>query len=368
VLEVKIISEIEQFADMREEWNTLLSESYTNTIFLTWEWLYSWWKCFGEDADLFIVVVRDKTGKLIGVAPLFIKNAKFYSFPVRQLGLIGEGHSDRQDFIITKDTNEAIYAIEKHILMNRGRWDIIKLDQIPETGALCTVGLKSQAMMEKERSSICPFVRIEGEWEGYFRGLGKKFRKDIRHKMNRLKRFGEWKFIVQDKIEKAEEIVDVMREIEASSRKEDTEKEFVGKQENSRFLKTFFKISSESEWVDFSVITVGDEVAAYLLGFVYNRKYCAYSTSYRNKFYQGSPGKLLLNEKLKWCFSKHGELEEFDFLRGSSYVKSLWSDVERQHMRMMLFKKSAYGKLLRSVGFKVRPMAKNLLEKARKLR
>jgi hypothetical protein len=45
-----------QFANMREEWNSLLEKSITNEVFLLWEWIYSRWDVFkkgGSELYLF---------------------------------------------------------------------------------------------------------------------------------------------------------------------------------------------------------------------------------------------------------------------------------------------------------------------------
>jgi len=51
----------------RAAWNKLLAESETRSIFLTWQWLATWWECFREGADLFTFVV-ERDGELVGIA------------------------------------------------------------------------------------------------------------------------------------------------------------------------------------------------------------------------------------------------------------------------------------------------------------
>jgi CelD/BcsL family acetyltransferase involved in cellulose biosynthesis len=360
VLETEIISEIEQFADMREEWNALLSKSNTNTIFLTWEWLYSWWECFGGGKSLHIISVRNNENKLVGLAPLFIWKTAYYKLPSRQLTFIGTGHSDREDFIISKEADSTQDTILGTIMKNSRLWDLMSLDQIPDTSKLLKFDSASLKGLETEQSSACPYVEVTGDWDAFFGSLSKKFKRDIRNKTNRLKRFGNWKFRVE-KIKDFSACIDIMSDIEKSSRKEKTEKEFMGVKENREFLEKFAEKCLPLEWIDFSTITVEGMPIAYLLCFRYGGKVYAYNMSYNNEFYQASPGKLILNEKLRWCFSMGFEVGEFDLLRGETYIKSLWTRDARQHTRIMLFNCSIYSRLLRMAGFKVRPMAKNRL-------
>ena len=53
----------------RAAWNRLLETSETHSVFLTWQWLSTWWDCFKDGADLYTFAVL-QDDKLIGVAPL----------------------------------------------------------------------------------------------------------------------------------------------------------------------------------------------------------------------------------------------------------------------------------------------------------
>src|SRR5438132_12003737 len=59
----------EQFLSMREKWNALLQCSASDGVFLTHEWLSSWWRHLGEGRQLSIVTAREN-GELIGILPV----------------------------------------------------------------------------------------------------------------------------------------------------------------------------------------------------------------------------------------------------------------------------------------------------------
>src|SRR5213082_1594 len=71
-LEVSVIENVDDLIAVRSEWNALLASSRADCIFLTWEWLYTWFKHLGSGRQLFIVAVR-REGELIGLAPLTMK-------------------------------------------------------------------------------------------------------------------------------------------------------------------------------------------------------------------------------------------------------------------------------------------------------
>ena len=67
---VEHVSDIAGLRRLRPEWNGLLCRSPASSVFLTWEWIATWWEHFGREGDLLILAVRDESGRLVGLAPL----------------------------------------------------------------------------------------------------------------------------------------------------------------------------------------------------------------------------------------------------------------------------------------------------------
>ena len=63
-----------EFAQMRQRWNSLLRESAADSVFLTHEWLFSWWQLFGRQNRLLVILVWTEEDELVGIAPFFIEN------------------------------------------------------------------------------------------------------------------------------------------------------------------------------------------------------------------------------------------------------------------------------------------------------
>ncbi len=87
---IKCLQTEKEFKALKEEWSHILNNSNSNNIFLTWEWMFTCWKYYNLGKRLFIVAVRDKEGRLLGLAPLCIKKFKIYGIvPVRTLTFLG---------------------------------------------------------------------------------------------------------------------------------------------------------------------------------------------------------------------------------------------------------------------------------------
>src|SRR5438034_4882857 len=55
---IETIQNAAGFQELRGEWGELLQASASNSLFLTWEWLYPWWKHLSGDRTLSIVTMR----------------------------------------------------------------------------------------------------------------------------------------------------------------------------------------------------------------------------------------------------------------------------------------------------------------------
>ena len=104
LLEVQEVSSEHDFAALRNTWNAVLVESSSNSIFLTWEWLHTWWEHFGHQKTLHAVLFRDAQDRLVGIAPFFKHRRHSAVGPLDVLSFLGSDivASDYLDFIIVK--------------------------------------------------------------------------------------------------------------------------------------------------------------------------------------------------------------------------------------------------------------------------
>jgi CelD/BcsL family acetyltransferase involved in cellulose biosynthesis len=365
VYETQIISDPKAFADLRTDWNQLLARSLTNTIFLTWEWISAWWEVFGEGTDIFVVTVRDKAGRLVGAAPLIVRRSKCYRFPVKEMTFIGIGHADQQDFLIVQRDTGIVNQILSDVYGQKQRWDVVRLEQIPSESPLVWGRVNGDFRHGGEEGSSCPCIKIAGSWEEYMKSLSKKFRRDIKHKINRMNRLGKWRFHMGIDGDGLDDVVRSMEQIEAKSRKMWTGNAFFPTNGNRDFVVRLSTLFLEQSWLDYSTILLNDEPVAYLLGFLYNHRYYSYNMAFSDQFREASPGKLLLHEKIKWCFENPDLVREFDFLRGDTYLKRLWTSESRRYSQVIFFNDSLYSNLLKYAAFYVRPKIKRLLGRRR---
>src|SRR5678816_1939561 len=89
---VETIDDGPGFAKLKPEWEDLLESSASPCLFLTWEWLHTWWKHLAADRRLSILAVRNG-GELTALAPCGARPPSLFRrrlFPVQEF--LGSGN------------------------------------------------------------------------------------------------------------------------------------------------------------------------------------------------------------------------------------------------------------------------------------
>ena len=115
-MEIQWIEDIGGFDNLRQEWDELLADCSSDCVFLTWEWLRTWWSHLAERRQLRIAAVRSG-GKLVALAPLAVRPGSVKRlFPFRVVEFLGSGTvgSDYLDLIIRRGAEaEALDALSR---------------------------------------------------------------------------------------------------------------------------------------------------------------------------------------------------------------------------------------------------------------
>jgi len=184
-LSVTLLTDPRVFQGMKTEWNALLEESEANNIFLTWEWMHTWWEIFGHDYELHIITVRNPLGELVGIAPfkasergiLRIDKSRVLEF----IGWGGDVTTEYLDIIARKGWETKVFNSVAEYIFGNNTWTKVDLHHLSSTSPSIPV---MKEYMEKgdvpcriERSSICPIVVLPKSWEEFLSGKSVNFRK-----------------------------------------------------------------------------------------------------------------------------------------------------------------------------------------------
>lgn len=122
MIQIKKITKQAEFAELEKEWGELLKSAESQSVFLTWEWNYSWWEAFGEKYELFVIAIFDDK-ELIGIAPLYKERSFFF----KRLRFISDQNNISRElgFVLKKDREEEILKKIKDFLEKEKSWDML---------------------------------------------------------------------------------------------------------------------------------------------------------------------------------------------------------------------------------------------------
>jgi CelD/BcsL family acetyltransferase involved in cellulose biosynthesis len=359
MLSIEEINTFEKFLSLNSVWNRVLSQSDSNSVFLTFEWLTTWWKHFGKNKRVFILVIKDGR-QVIGIAPWMIRSVLTKTNVFKKIEFIGTGLSTWGDFILTERKRECLEAVVRYLASKSKVWTMIDLRNSNMSSGnmeiLREVSGENNLIFRGAPDSVCPYIDINSDWDSYFNSrFSKKSQRYLRRDLRRLERKGASTFkIIQDTLEEPD-IMDKIAEIEQvrSYKKESDGRGLFVIKELKDFFSEVASLFSDKRWLNIAVLELNGQYIAYRFGFQYAKKYWDYNTAFDYEFANCTPGKLLATYLIEECFNQN--MKEFDFLRGSSNFKSGWTNLIRHNYRIGLFKRDIASFSLDFLFWKLRP-------------
>ena len=308
------------FAALHEEWNPLLRNSASDTLFLTWEWQSTWWEHLGE-GELYLLAMRTDEGRLVGIAPLRLT---MLDDGPNDLSIVGcRDVSDYLDLIAASGHEEKVYSALLDWLGSdeAPNWDLADLCNIPAASPthslLAEMAAARGYQVQTEVEDVCPIISLPSTWDEYLSSLNKKQRHEIRRKIRRAEGSGQinW-YIVNEEHDLAAEM-DAFIELHQKSHVD--KDEFMDAQMRG-FFHAAARILQEAGWLQLALMEINGEKAAAMLNFDCCDSILVYNSGYDpQKYARLSPGIVLLSYCIQWAIESGRA--SFDFLRGSEEYK-----------------------------------------------
>jgi CelD/BcsL family acetyltransferase involved in cellulose biosynthesis len=350
MLKVEKIETPEEFESLREEWRDLLESSAVNCLFLTWEWLYTWWKHLAEDRRLHIVTVRSR-GRLIALAPLALRGPRFRRLvPFRALEFIGSGSvgSDYLDVLIRwGEEDAAIPALSASLALAAYPFTL-ELSRVSSTSrtmnTLAAVLQQEHGWTASQTPSAeyCPFIRLKGHtWDSYLASLGAAHRQNLRRRLRQLDRDFDLHFQRVRSEEERREVMQILFALHTQRWSERGGSNALHSAALRAFHEAFSSMALERGWLRLYVLRLDGVAAAAVYGFKYDDVSSFYQSGFNPDFSQYSVGLVALGLAIKDAIEEGAW--EYDLLHGQEQYKYLWAQEHRKLLRRELYPPQAQG-------------------------
>ena len=351
-MEIQWIENTGGFDGLREEWDRLLADSASDCVFLTWEWLRTWWSHLAGRHELRIVAVR-RGGELIALAPLAVRPGSLRRLlPFRAVEFLGTGTagSDYLDLIVRKgDEAEALDALS--LALNR-RDLMLEFGQLRCSGSVAAdLGsrLGRQGWKSAEtKVNTCPFIDLRGHsWTSYLSTLGSQHRYDVQRKIKNLsKQFA----VVFERVENEEQRDPALQLLIALHKKRWTEhggSDAFHTAGHVAFHREFTALALRRGWLRLFVLRLDGKPASALYGLRYGGTFYFYQSGFDPQYGRHSVGLVTMGLAIKSAIEEGAE--EYDLLHGDEPYKSHWARESRDLARLELYPPGARGLCFRAI-------------------
>ena len=332
-LSFRVIQNPQEFRDLEHGWNNLLERSDSNIIYLTWEWISTWWECFGDEYNLWLVCASlPETNLLMGIAPLCYKTVFKRGIPLVYLSLIENEitAADHLDFIVDRSEKESITKILiDYIFNNSNIWDVIQFKSLSSDSEVYKIikrlyGGKILTMFEQE---VCPYILLPDNYEKFYNSLSNNKRKNIRKNYNKWNNLSNKEILQISDEKQLEPALDNLYNFNISVN--------AVKGKSSTFLnpkmRKFHKLVSRkflsNGWLRILQLVTDGIVIAIEYSFNYNNITYSYSGGYNNDWSMIRPGHIMMEFSIKFAIAENSKI--FDLLRGTENYKYTWTKTNR---------------------------------------
>lgn len=366
---IKVITEFKDFLALEEDWKKTLEASLSDSVFLTFEWMRAWWKAFGKDKQLLVLLVKDSEGKVSGIAPLMLSKKKIFGVTLRKLSFIYNDNSSCADFLICAEREGTLGAIIEYLKNKSNQWDLLELQNIPLESPnyhiLTDLLKKNHLACAVKEGLSSPFIPIKPGWEGYFCARPKRFRKTARNILNRISKFSYATEKFTD-YRSDNGILDTVFEISRKSWKARCRRAITSDPDNREFFQELNRITGEKKWRYIWLLSVDGAAVAYEYHLRYKDKVYALRADFNEEYKDYSPGAVLELQIMKEYFSDG--LKEYDLCGHNDSYKKNWTDLEREHAVFSVYQESLFGRLLYLFDYQIFYRLRKFLKRYKSLR
>lgn len=355
-LSIEKIENTQDFRNLKNIWNELLSNKTNYRPFLDHDWFELWLSHFKNGHRLFIVVVKDNIS-VKAIFPLLIKKEKFKGIPTTKVELIGNVYSPVRNFILSKLSNsekEMVLLKLFEYLKTLKNWGLIDLNALPEEDfdlmdlkkVLNKVSLKN-----KEYFCFGNWYLNEINFTGnqYLQSRNTNIRENSKRYRRKLEKMGklELKIVNSGSDSELNLMMDSYYKVYETSWK--------SPELDPTFHRDLAKLASDKGWLRLGFLFLDNKAIACQFWLVCEDTAYILKLAYDEEYRKVIPGVILSSEMMKYVIDID-HVKEIDYLIGDEPYKKDWTPQRRERRGILVFNNNIHGLILAFLVLNVNPI------------
>jgi CelD/BcsL family acetyltransferase involved in cellulose biosynthesis len=312
---LRIVGNEREFLELKDEWRRMERETHAS-IFSGYDYVHSAWSCFASSTDRLLILVSEREGRIVTIAPFYISRKRYHGIPCRYVRFISEWEGDRPGLLTTLPVEDSWREILRFFSEEFTGWEVLTLVEQPASG----FGDEGWKILESRAchweitpGSIGYHISLRGSWDDYLKGIKSKVKSNLRNRSRRFSDLAEG-YSVERIVdpEKMREALERYIAIEQSGWKKEAGLGVAKDEKHRVFYERLLRLLAERGLCVLYFLKSGDKDVSSIINFqndttLYNRH-----TAYSPAFDMFSPGIILRTEILKEHFG--GRFDEMDLL------------------------------------------------------
>ncbi len=364
-MQVHIIRDRDALSELKETWDKLLKGGSQDFPFYSWAWYSTWWKHFGQDGELFVLVAEESHGRVCGIAPLYLRRTRLRGLPVRELRFLDNSIGPRNAFLLHpgQEGIAGLQAMIQCLVDHRREWDTATLSNIEaESPYLDTLGesVKASGIRTIEESGReSPVIEIGGEFDDYW---STQFRAKQRYNITRRIRMqnnsGKHALLDYTLPNDMERALDLAFQVSRSSWKGRMGSDMSGSAHRAAFYRDITRSLAAEGRVRIWISLLDGHPIALRYQLTSNGTLHGLVSDFDEEFRDLAPGNVLLYKVLQRVHEQG--LQRYEFCGNTYDYERPWATGVKRHVTLQLFNSRTYSKFLYATKTRILPVVRTI--------
>lgn len=331
---IEEIRSIEQLPSIADAWIELLPDTTVASFFHYPQWLQTYWRHFGENQQLRILVDRCE-GEIRGVLPLTVVVEPTRAGNVRLLTYPLAGWATWYS-PIGGHPLETLQAGLSHIQSTARDWDVFDLRWVADCSETLAAFKSAGFPAQRDVWGVAPIVEFKTDWETYWAKRKGKWRENVRRNERKLAEHGEvvYRRFRSDCSEA--DLHQCYNDCLAVSQNSWQSEADDGTTISDACVEPFFRdchsLAAELNCLDVNLLYSDQQPIAFAYNYVYEGSVVGMRMGYRAEDRHAGAGTVLMRRMIEDSFQR-GDVD-FDLGLDNEHSKRYWQTGERKAYRI----------------------------------
>jgi CelD/BcsL family acetyltransferase involved in cellulose biosynthesis len=330
--QVECLDTLAQLDTLEKEWGELIAGIPAAPVFLSWEWIRTWWVHYGRNRELWLLTVRNEQGHLLGIAPLMKEVRKTGWMKLRFIAFLGTDRDSEvhNDVLVHASDAEGLTQAFLDFLFNRSdQWDVISLASVAQESALYRLLAAAAGRLRTGSKTTSVYIPLPGNWETYLKILAKKLRRNLKYFSSKLEN-DHPRGVIFECLTDPRELPEAMKRLEELNKNRWHEMERISNFDYlnySTFHQAIAGLALERGWLRLYQLKVLGRVIGMCYNYRFHDRVYAYAVAFDLAWSGYSPGRLAIAKSIQASIEETAG--EYDWGAGDHAYKFAWTDQAR---------------------------------------